>query len=108
MTAKQILLRILLCLTIVGLWAWMSADEWEQEMISERVEQERIQAIQAYNRSKQSSALGEESNKDYVDTTPVPVAETEPTYISAPVQRAKKSVVTTKKRIKKSVKSHTR
>jgi DNA-binding SARP family transcriptional activator len=82
----------------------MSADEWEQEMISERVEQERQKSIEAYNRSKQSSALSE----DYVDTTPIPVKEAEPTYISAPVQRAKKSVVTTKKRIKKSVKNHTR
>jgi cytoskeletal protein RodZ len=108
MTAKTILVRIIVCLTIVGLWAWMSADEWEQEMISERVEQERIQSIEAYNRSKQSSALSEESNKDYVDTTPVAIPEPEPTYISAPVQRAKKSVVKTKKRIKKSVKNHTR
>jgi DNA-directed RNA polymerase delta subunit len=99
MTAKTILLRIILCLTIVGLWAWMSADEWEQEMISERVEQERQKSIEAYNRSKQSSALSE----DYVDTTPIPVKEAEPTYISAPVQRAKKSVVKAKKQIKRRV-----
>ena len=104
MTAKTILLRIILCLTIVGLWAWMSADEWEQKMISERAEQERIESIQAYNKRMQSSALSE----DEVDTTPVPIAEAEPTYISAPVQRAKNSVVKAKKRIKRSVKNHTR
>jgi hypothetical protein len=104
MTAKRILFRILVCLTVIGLWAWMSADEWEQEMISERVEQERIQSIQAYNRSKQSSALSE----DYVDTTPLPQAEAEPTYVSAPVTRAKKSVVKAKKQIKRTVKNHTR
>jgi DNA-directed RNA polymerase delta subunit len=103
-TAKTILLRIILCLTIIGLWAWMSADEWEQEIVSERVEQERIESIQAYNKSKQSPALGE----DDVDTTPIPVKEAEPTYISAPVKRAKKNVVQAKKRIKKSVKNHTR
>ena len=104
MTAKTIFVRILVCLTIVVLWAWTSADDWEQEMINERVEQERIDSIQAYNKRMQSSALSE----DYVDTTPLPVKEAEPTYISAPVQRAKKSVVKTKKRIKKSVKSQAR
>jgi hypothetical protein len=82
----------------------MSADEWEQEMISERVEQERIESIQAYNKRKLSPAQSE----DYVDTTPLPVVEAEPTYISAPVQRAKNSVVKTKRQIKKSVKRHTR
>lgn len=82
------------------MWAWMSADEWEQQLINEQVEQERIDSIQAYNRSKQSSAVSE----DYVDTTPVAQAEAEPTYMSAPVQSAKKSVIKTKKRIKKSVK----
>jgi hypothetical protein len=86
------------------LWAWTSADDWEQEMINERVEQERIDSIQTYNKRMQSSALSE----DDVDTTPLPVKEAEPTYISAPVQRAKKSVVKTKKRIKKSVKSQAR
>jgi hypothetical protein len=80
----------------------MSADEWEQEMISERVEQERITAIKNYNASKQSSAL----NEDYVDTTPLPIAEAEPTYISAPVQSAKKSVVKAKKKIKRGVKKN--
>ena len=102
MTAKTIVLRIILCLTLIALWAWMSADEWEQEMISERVEQERIESIQAYNKRMQSSALSE----DYVDTTPLPIAEAEPTYISAPVQTAKKNVVKAKKRIKKSVKKN--
>ena len=104
MTAKTILVRILLCITIVGLWAWMSADEWEQQMINERVEQERIQAIQAYNKRMQSSALGE----DDVDTTPLPTVEAEPTYVSAPVQKAKKSVVKAKKQITRTVKNHTR
>jgi hypothetical protein len=104
MTAKRILFRILVCLTIVVLWAWTSADDWEQEMINERVEQERIDSIQAYNKRMQSSALSE----DDVDTTPLPVKEAEPTYISAPVQRAKNSVVKTKKRIKKTVKSQAR
>jgi hypothetical protein len=103
-TAKTIFVRILVCLTIVVLWAWTSADDWEQEMINERVEQERIDSIQTYNKRMQSSALSE----DDVDTTPIPVKEAEPTYISAPVQRAKKSVVKTKKRIKKSVKSQAR
>lgn len=99
MNARTILFRILVCLTIVLMWAWMSADEWEQEMISERVEQERIESIEAYNKSKQSSAL----NEDYVDTTPIPVKEAEPTYISAPVKSAKKSVVKAKKQIKRRV-----
>jgi hypothetical protein len=78
----------------------MSADDWEHEMALERSEQERITAIKNYNASKQSSALSE----DDVDTTPLPIAEAEPTYISAPVQSAKKSVVKAKKRIKKTVK----
>lgn len=73
-------------------------------MVNDRVEQERIESIQAYNRSRQSSAVSE----DYVDTTPLAIAEAEPTYISAPVQRAKKSVVTAKKQIKRTVKRHTR
>jgi hypothetical protein len=50
----------------------------------------------------QSSALSE----DYVDTTPVPIAEAEPTYISAPVQRAKNTVVKAKKKIKRTVKKN--
>jgi hypothetical protein len=78
MTVKTILLRIIICAAIVLMWAWMSADEWEQELL------------------KQSSALSE----DYVDTTPLPIAEPdEPIYTSA-----KKSVVKTKKRIKNSTK----
>jgi len=100
MTAKQIFVRILVCLTIIALWAWMAADDWEQEQELERSERERIQAIQAYNKSKLSPAQSE----DDVDTTPLPIAEAEPTYISAPVNRAKKTVVKTKKRIKKTVK----
>jgi len=100
MTAKTILFRILVCATIVSMWAWMSADDWEHEMIMEQAEQERITAIKNYNASKQSSALSE----DYVDTTPVPIAEAEPTYISAPVQRAKNTVVKAKKKIKRTVK----
>jgi type II secretory pathway pseudopilin PulG len=102
MTAKTILFRILVCLTVIALWAWVAADDWEQEQELERAERERIQSIEAYNRSKQSFAQGE----DYVDTTPLPVVEAEPTYISAPVQRAKKSVVTAKKRIKNRVKQN--
>jgi hypothetical protein len=82
----------------------MSADDWEHEMIMEQAEQERITAIKNYNASKQSSALSE----DYVDTTPVPIVEAEPTYISAPVQSAKKTVVKAKKRIKRSVKNQAR
>jgi type II secretory pathway pseudopilin PulG len=97
MTAKTILFRILVCLTVIGLWAWVAADDWEQEQELERAERERIQAIIAYNKSKLSPAQSE----DYVDTTPLPVAEAEPTYVSAPVQRAKNSVVKAKKRIKK-------
>ena len=104
MTAKTILFRILVCLTVIGLWAWVAADDWEQEQEFDRAERERIASIQAYNKSKLSPAQSE----DEVDTTPIPVAEAEPTYISAPVQRAKKSVVKAKKRIKKSVKNHTR
>ena len=102
MTAKTILIRILVCLTIIGLWAWVAADDWEQEQALERSEQERVRAIQEYNRSKQSSAL----NEDEVDTTPIPVVEAEPTYISAPVQSAKKSVVKAKKKIKRTVKKN--
>jgi hypothetical protein len=100
MTAKRILVRILICLTIIGLWAWMSADDWEHELEQERIEQERITAIKNYTASKQSSAL----NEDDVDTTPVPIAEAEPTFVSAPVQSAKKSVVKAKKKIKRTVK----
>jgi hypothetical protein len=96
MTVKTILLRIIICAAIVLMWAWMSADEWEQELLNEQMEQERQQSIQAYNKSKQRSALSE----DYVDTTPLPIAEPdEPIYTSA-----KKSVVKTKKRIKNSTK----
>jgi type II secretory pathway pseudopilin PulG len=102
MTAKTIVLRILLCITIIALWAWVAADDWEQEQELERSERERIQAIQAYNKSKLSPAQSE----DEVDTTPLPIAEAEPTYISAPVQRAKNSVVKAKKRIKKTVKKN--
>jgi hypothetical protein len=79
------------------MWAWMSADDWEHELEQERIEQERITAIQEYNRSKQSSALGE----DYVDTTPIPVKEAEPVF-----QSAKKTVVKTKKQIKRRVKQN--
>ena len=82
----------------------MSADDWEQEIEFDRAERERITAIQEYQAGKQSSALDE----DYIDTTPLPTAEAEPTYVSAPVQRAKKSVVTAKKQIKRRVKNHTR
>jgi hypothetical protein len=80
----------------------MSADDWEHEMALERSEQERITRIQEYQKSIQSSALSE----DDVDTTPVPIAEAEPTYISAPVKSAKNTVVKAKKRIKKSVKKN--
>ena len=80
----------------------MSADDWEHEMILERSEQERITAIRDYHKSIRADRTSE----DYVDTTPVPIAEAEPTYISAPVQTAKKSVVKAKKRIKKSVKKN--
>jgi len=102
MTAKTILVRIILCLTIIALWAWVAADDWEHEMALEQSEQERIRAIKNYTASKQSSALDE----DYVDTTPIPVPEAEPTYISAPVQSAKKSVVKAKKKIKRRVKKN--
>jgi hypothetical protein len=78
----------------------MSADDWEHEMILEQAEQQRIRSIEQYNKSKQSFALSE----DDVDSTPVPIAEAEPTYISAPVQRAKNTLVKAKKRIKKTVK----
>jgi hypothetical protein len=68
-------------------------------MINERVEQERQLAIQEYQRSLRADRTSE----DYVDTTPVAIAEAEPTYISAPVQRAKKSVVKAKRQIKRRV-----
>ena len=100
MTAKTILIRILICATIILLWAWMSADDWEHEMILERAEQERITAIKNYNASKQSSALSE----DDVDTTPIPVVEPdEPVF-----QSAKNTVVKAKKRIKSRVKNQAR
>ena len=102
MTAKQILLRILVCLTIILGWAWVAADDWEHEQELERAEQERMTAIKQYHKSMQSFTLSE----DWVDTTPLPIAEAEPTYISAPVETAKKSVVKAKKRIKKSVKKN--
>ena len=102
MTAKTILIRILICLTIIGLWAWMSADDWEHEMILERSEQERIQSIKEYHKSIRADRTSE----DYVDTTPVAIPEAEPTFVSAPVQRAKKSVVKAKKRIKRTVKQN--
>jgi hypothetical protein len=82
------------------MWAWVAADDWEHEIMLEQAEQARIQSIKDYHKSMQSSAL----NEDYVDTTPLPIAEAEPTYISAPVQTAKKSLVKAKKRIKKTVK----
>jgi hypothetical protein len=104
MTAKTILFRILVCLTVIGLWAWVAADDWEQEQELERAERERMQSIYKYELSKRADRTSE----DYVDTTPIPVAEPEPTYVSAPVQRAKNSVVKTKKRIKRTVKNHTR
>lgn len=104
MTAKTILIRILICLTIIGLWAWMSADDWEHELEQERVEQQRLQAIRDY----QKSIRADRTSEDYVDVTPVPIVEAEPTYISAPVQTAKKSVVKAKKRIKRSVKNQAR
>jgi hypothetical protein len=78
----------------------MSADDWEHEQEQERIEQERVRSIEQYNKSKQSFTL----NEDYVDTTPVPIAEAEPTFVSAPVQSAKKSVVKAKKKIKRRVK----
>jgi hypothetical protein len=96
MNARTILFRILVCATIILMWAWMSADEWEQQLINEQVEQERIASILAYNKSLRADRTGE----DYVDTTPLPIAEPdEPIYTSA-----KKSVVKTKKRIKNSTK----
>jgi hypothetical protein len=104
MTAKRILFRILVCATIVLLWLWMSADDWEQEIEFDRAERERITAIQEYQRSIRADRTSE----DEVDTTPIPQAEAEPTYMSAPVQRAKKSVVKAKKQIKRRVKNHTR
>jgi hypothetical protein len=79
------------------MWAWMSADDWEHEMIMERAEHERITAIKNYTASKQSFTLSE----DDVDTTPLPVPEAEPVFISA-----KKTVIKTKKRIKRSVKQN--
>jgi hypothetical protein len=85
----------------------MSADEWEQEMVNDRVEQERIQAIQAYNKSLRADRTSED-NTDIVDTTPLPIQEAEPTYMSAPVKSAKKTAIKTKKRIKKSVKNQAR
>jgi hypothetical protein len=100
MTAKTILFRILVCATIVLLWLWMSADDWEQEIEFDRAERERITAIQEYQQSKRA----DRTDEDYVDTTPIPTVEpAEPTYISA-----KKSVVKAKKRVKRAVKSQAR
>jgi hypothetical protein len=93
--------KILVCVTIIGLWAWVAADDWEHEQEVERAEQQRIQAIEQYHKSQslQSPALSE----DEVDVTPAPTVEPEPTFVSAPVQTAKKRVVQAKKRIKKTV-----
>jgi hypothetical protein len=77
----------------------MSADDWEHEMIMEQSEQERIQSIKDYNRRLQSSALSE----DDVDTTPIDIPAAEPVFISA-----KKTVVKTKRRIKRTVKNQAR
>ena len=85
----------------------MSADEWEQQLINERVEQERINSIQAYNKSLRADSTSED-NTDIVDTTPLAQAEAEPMYISAPVKSVKKSAVRAKKQIKRTVKNHTR
>ena len=98
MTAKTILFRILVCATIVLLWLWMSADDWEQEIEFDRAERERVQAIQQYQASKRADRTSE----DWVDTTPIPQVEpAEPVF-----QSAKKTVVKTKKRIKKTVKKN--
>jgi hypothetical protein len=75
----------------------MSADDWEQEIEFDRAERERVQAIQQYQASKRADRTSE----DYVDTTPIPQAEAEPVF-----QSAKKTVVKTKKRIKKTVKKN--
>ena len=91
--------KIALCIAILALWLWSSADDWEHDQELERAERQRIHAIQQYQQSLQSYAPGE----DEVDVTPIPVAEAEPKFVSAPVQTAKKRVVQAKKRIKKSV-----
>jgi hypothetical protein len=80
----------------------MSADDWEHEMILERAEQERVRAIQEY----QKSIRADRTSEDEVDTTPLPIAEAEPTFVSAPVQSAKKTVVKAKKKIKRTVKKN--
>ena len=105
MTTKRILLHIVMCLTVIGLWAWVAADDWEQEQEQERIEHERLAEIRRFQNSIKGQALGEDSDKDYVDTTPLPIAEAEPVYI-APTQRAKNTVVKAKKRIKKTVKKN--
>ena len=69
-------------------------------MILERAEQERVRAIQEY----QKSIRADRTSEDEVDTTPLPIAEAEPTFVSAPVQSAKKTVVKAKKKIKRTVK----
>ena len=93
--------KITLCTAVVALWAWVAADDWEHEQEVERAERARVTAIQQYHKSQslQSPALSE----DEVDVTPAPTVEPEPTFVSAPVQTAKKRVVQAKKRIKKTV-----
>ena len=94
MTAKTILFRILVCLTVIGLWAWVAADEWEQELELDRVERERVQAIHEYHQSKRA----DRTDEDYVDTTLPEIEPEQPIYYSA-----KHTVVKTKKRIKRTV-----
>lgn len=89
----------LIAVTILALWAWVAADDWAHELELERSEQQRVQSIRQYELSKRADRTGE----DWVDTTPLPVAEPEPTYISAPLKRTKQAVVRTKQQIKKSV-----
>ena len=90
----------LVAIGIIALWAWVAADDWQHELELEQTERARIRAIHEYHQSKLSSAQSEDS----VDTTPVPTPEPEPTYISAPVKTAKRALVKTKHKIKKSVK----
>ena len=79
------------------MWAWTSADDWEQSFEHDRIEAERLAEIRRFQQSVKGQAL----NEDYVDVTPVPIAEAEPVYASA-----KKTVIKTKKRIKRAVKKN--
>ena len=74
----------------------MSAEDWEQSMIADQMEAERIASIKSYRSGEKYSS----SSDDSVDTTLPEDQEPAPVYM-APANRAKSAVVKTKKRIKR-------